>query len=325
MFYPLCCCRTVQHSLTWKHTHFGVWPRSEAIVAGKRDVSWQMCWFVLLQVRAVQPLWKYGWTDPSSQLGWPRKQTWIASRPSMSARVLVWVVISCCTPWNFSRYYLEAGGRLYNSIWSSQLAAINHAAALALSWDLFCLSSSTELETKLWDPTLTDFPICLFNKCYLESSPFWEFVVVVNRMSECSVSWGWEGAWKGTKAHGIGTEMGISPGNSRNCNRLTENGYWLLACFHLALPPWTVSGLLPKCRVSVAQRGMFYTVSPWALLLWKLSFRSEGSKRVSARCQTQAQSCKLAWNASASLPVEGELCTCVAPALLMHFTSKSLR
>lgn len=219
-----------------QHTHFGVWPRSEAIVAGKRDVSWQMCWFVLLQVRAVQPLWKYGWTDPSLQLGWPRKQTWITSRPSMSARVLVWVVISCCTPWNFSRYYLEAGGRLYNSVWSSQLAAINHAAALALSWDLFCLSSSAELETKLWDPTLTGFPICLFNKCYLESSPFWEFVVVVNRMSECSVSWGWEGAWKGTKAHGIGTEMGISPGNSRNCNRLTENGYWLLASTLLCPP-----------------------------------------------------------------------------------------
>lgn len=58
------------------------------------------------------------------------------------------------------------------------------------------------------------------------------------------------GGWKVAKAYGIGTEMGISPGDSWGCNYfpLTENRYLLFA---FAFLPLNASGLLPRPDVCI--------------------------------------------------------------------------
>jgi len=58
--------------------------------------------------------------------------------------------------------------------------------------------------------------------------------------------------WKGRKTYGIGTEMGISPGDSRGSNHfpLTKNGYTgclLLLCSALL----HMAGLLPRPDVCI--------------------------------------------------------------------------
>lgn len=140
----------------------------------------------------------------------------------------------------------------------------------------------------------------------LESSPFWELVVVVNKCSEWvqyKLGGGGRG-WKGTKAYGIGTEKGISPGNSWDYNQLRMDVDCLLP---LCSAPWMVSGLLPKQVpwVCCPDQERFIQKALEHCCCGN-SFQTEGSKHVSARCQTQAQICGLSWNASASLPVEGE-------------------
>lgn len=87
-------------------------------------------------------------------------------------------------------------------------------------------------------------------------------------------------------------------------------GSWRWASEKRRSPSLSIGSCRPPA-VSVAQGSVFNTVSPSALLLWKLFFQFEGFKPTSTRCQLQPQSCKLDWKASASLSVEEELCSWV--------------